>query len=267
VSIGRLGLSLNPPFPTIAEGEFLISFAPADDVKNYLEDGVVVSRSLMLDLKGFLGGDYDDSPVDRAKAGDLIRKLIKIAWDASSAKRLLPVFDLSNAQCSYFTKGFATEDKVFFDSIDGSRTWRQLVGYATMTSGKRFWHFAIQVKPVTHPFVGFCVKPHVLFSDDGQTIWDNPRRMHRARRSQCKNWYNPEWRDRLLAAMSWLSSTNEGIALHLASGSVAKIAKVPLDFESPVSYVEPTTIAPHDDDHLDDDDEDDPEETLEYCED
>jgi hypothetical protein len=28
--------------------------------------------------------------------------------------------------------------------------------------------------------------------------------MHSARRRQCKSWWNDEWRDRILAAMTWL---------------------------------------------------------------
>lgn len=263
VTIGRLGLSFEPPHPAISEGEFVISFAPAEDITEYLEEGVIISRTLSFAIGEFLLGECDNQPVDRAEAGKLVRRLLKLAWQNSKTTMQLPLYDLSNAQCGYFTKGFASEDKVFFDGVDSNRTWRQLVGYATVTKGKRFWHFAIQSKPVTHPFIGFCIKPHVLFSDDGKTIWDQPKRMHRARRSQCKNWYNPEWRDRLLAAMSWLADSTEGIQLRLSADSSAAVSKLPLGFESPVSYREPGQYAPRDDDHIEDDDEEDEDESTE----
>lgn len=263
VTMGRLGLSAEPPYPAVSEGEFLISFAPAKDLTEYLEEGVIISRTLAFELSSFLNAEIENQPVDRADAGRITRRLLKLAWQNSNSTKRLPAFDLSNAECGYFLKDFASEDKVFFNGVDGNRTWRQLVGYATVTKGKRFWHFAIQSKPVTHPFVGFCVKPHVLFSDDGKTIWDQPKRMHRARRSQCKTWYNPEWRDRLLAAMSWLAGTAQGIPLRLAADSRAQVSKLPLEFDSPVSYLEPGEYAPRDDDHIEDEDEEDEDETME----
>lgn len=261
VTIGRLGLSFDPPYPAITEGEFLISFAPAEDLIEYLEEGVIISRTLSFEVGAFLMGDCDDQPVNRTEARKIVGGLLKLAWQNSHSTKQLPLYDLSNAQCRYFTKGFSSEDKVFFDGVDGNRTWRQLVGYTTVTKGKRFWHFAIQSKPVTHPFLGFCVKPHVLFSDDGKTIWDKPKRMHRARRSQCKNWYNPEWRDRVLAAMSWLADSQEGIRLGLSANSNAMVSKSPLEFESPVSYQDPGDNALRDDDY--DNDEEDEDETME----
>ena len=43
------------------------------------------------------------------------------------------------------------------------------------------------------------LKPHVVFSDDGINLWDDKMRTAKARRSQCAQWWNDEWRDRTLA--------------------------------------------------------------------
>ncbi|HEX9274524.1 MAG TPA: hypothetical protein VGA01_20185, partial [Candidatus Binatia bacterium] len=110
-----------------------------------------------------------------------------------------------------------------------------------------FWHFGIQAKPMLYPYAAFIIKPHVVFSDDGKTIWDSPERMHTARRSQCKDWYNPEWRDRMLASMSWLAEEKETIKLRLALQSTIEVSNYPLMFTSPVSYVEPQKDAPRTD--------------------
>jgi len=70
-------------------------------------------------------------------------------------------------------------------------------------STKRYWHFAIQIHAKFRPYVVFHITSHVVFSDDGKTPWSDKKRMHRARRRQCKSWYNDAWRDRLLAAITF----------------------------------------------------------------
>jgi hypothetical protein len=165
----------------------------------------------------------------RARLKSLLAKLEK---DSTPKERRLPIYDLSNAQCAYVKKGFAKDDKAFFKGVDGRRTFRQLVGYETMTRGKRFWHFGIQAKPFRYPYVAFVIKPHVIFSDDGQNIWDSRERMHTARWSQCKDWYNSEWRDRMLAAMNWLAGDQGSIKLPLGKDATIEVPNYPLMFKS-----------------------------------
>jgi hypothetical protein len=82
----------------------------------------------------------------------------------------------------------------------------------------------------------------VLFSDNGQTVWTDYRRMHKARRSQCKDWHNPEWRDRLLAVVAWLSE--EGGVIYVPVGEEAKVevSAESVGFGSHVSFVDPPTL-------------------------
>ena len=77
--------------------------------------------------------------------------------------------------------------------------------------------------------------------DDGRTIWSSPGAMHRARRSQCKNWWNDDWRDRVLASLAWLAEGGESFGLPLSTGSAtATVAARPLEFLSPVTLLEPS---------------------------
>lgn len=243
-SIGKLALPDEPPYPSFNEGEFLISFAAAEDFQPFLGDSLVLERTLRFQLCEFLQGNCDGQLVDRDEARNFVSRLLTIAWHNVIRDRQLPLYDLSNAQCAYFQKGFARDDKAFFDGVDGRRTFRQLVGYETMTRGKRYWHFGIQAKPILYPYQAFVIKPHVVFSDDGRTIWDSHERMHAARRTHCKDWYNPEWRDRTLAAMSWLAGEGKSITLRLGLQSSVEVPTYPLIFTSPVSYVEPQKDAP-----------------------
>lgn len=258
-TIGKLGLSDDPPYPAFHEGEFLISFAEAEDFRNNLGESLIIERTLHFSLNDFLEGMCGDQIVDRNDARGFVSRLLRMAWENFVKKQDLPVYNLSNAQCVYFKKGFAKDEKAFFCGVDGKRTFRQLVGYGTMKRGKRFWHFGIQAKPSTYPFAAFVIKPHVVFSDDGQHIWDSPERMHIARRSQCKDWYNPEWRDRMLAAMSWLAGEDGTIKLPVGKDLALGVPTHPLMFTSPVSYVEPQKDAPRVDIDYEEDEQEDAE--------
>jgi hypothetical protein len=176
--------------------------------------------------------------------------------------RGLPTYQLANqAQCLYFEKGFAENDVVYFDRPDGSRSHRNLVGYRSFPSPtddqrKRYWHFGLQAKPLLYPCLAYIAKAHVLFSDDGKLLWESKERMHRARRSQCRNWWNPKWRDRILAAISWLCDEQGTIDVPVSSSFHLKVCKHPVSFKSPVSYSDPG-IQQEDEEWDEDEEEDD----------
>ena len=82
----------------------------------------------------------------------------------------------------------------------------------------------------------------------GRTIWSSRSAMHRARRSQCKNWWNDDWRDRILASMAWLAQDGDSLGLPLSAGSVAAVvAPRPFEFLSPVTLREPTAAESEED--------------------
>lgn len=60
--------------------------------------------------------------------------------------------------------------------------------------------------------------------------------MHRARRIQCKSWYNDEWRDRLLASMSFLAGEKPPIEIPVSSKERITVAIQPVTFSSGISY-------------------------------
>ncbi|MBZ5503833.1 MAG: hypothetical protein LAN59_16620 [Acidobacteriia bacterium] len=60
--------------------------------------------------------------------------------------------------------------------------------------------------------------------------------MHRARRRQCKSWYNDTWRDRLLAAVSFLSEEKSTLDIPVASGESIIMECRPMAFESQVAF-------------------------------
>lgn len=109
-----------------------------------------------------------------------------------------------------------------------------------MLGGKlRYWHYALSGKPVIRPETLFLIKGHVVFSDDGFSLWTNKDQTAKARRNQCKNWWNDEWRDRMYATISFLAQGNEQVILPLGANTAFSLSRQPILFESPVSYLEP----------------------------
>jgi len=68
--------------------------------------------------------------------------------------------------------------------------------------------------------------------------------MHQARRSQCKDWWNAQWRDRVLGAVGWLADGAETMTIPVSSGESLSVSAMPLEFMSPVSYDDPGAAVP-----------------------
>lgn len=149
----------------------------------------------------------------------------------------------NNQRCFYFTGDLVKDDYIDFERLDGQKTWRNVVGFKTLLGGRvRYWHYGITGKPILRPETLFVLKGHVLFSDDRKTLWDSKDATAKARRNQCKNWWNDDWRDRLLATMSHLTGNDATIPIRLASETAFTLSKFPMLFESPVSYLQPKEL-------------------------
>ena len=107
---------------------------------------------------------------------------------------------------------------------------------AKVPSWVRIWHSAVQAKAQFFPVLAYLITNHVVFSENGQNLWDSRDRQHTARRSQCRGWWNDDWRDRMLAMMTWLAEGSDCITID-CGGSVIEVASRPLTFTSPVRFV------------------------------
>ena len=218
------------------------------------------------------GGTLDKSERDAAY------RLLNLAWQSHMDRLGLLRYELANARhCFAFPQDLIEGDEIQFQTTAGRKGRRTVVGYKTRinaqgTSWKRFWHFAIQPTPAFRPEWMVIVRTHVLFSEDGKTLWTTANRVQKARRNQCKNWWNDTWRDRLLAAMSWLAADGDAIRLDVGAEEPIVINAGPVEFDSPVSYLAPSKAvggvaepdelpeeapAESDDDQQSDDDEND----------
>jgi hypothetical protein len=228
-------------WPAYQEGSRFVTFAPAADFPS----GTEIAGSQSFAISDMLDRSL---PIPDDELHQLRRSFVRLLG-LSLEKRVreahLGSYELANGKLCWFFLKPQNEDalKVHFDGIEGTRDWRALTGFATIasqrdrsSSTKRYWHFAIQVHAKFRPYVVFHITSHVVFSDNGKTPWSDKKRMHRARRRQCKSWYNDAWRDRLLAAITFLSEEKPNLEIPVASGESIIMDSRPMIFESEVSF-------------------------------
>ena len=234
------------PWVATAEGWRIVSFAEASEIGAELPGNFQVTGSTEISATE----SCSNSRIGLATGLDieyLTAKLYRLAFERLCKRQGLMSHRMANrARCLFFPKGLLRGDKVRLKPVDGRTTWKKLTGYRSRMGpdgqrSRRHWHFGIQARPQFRPIPAFSLTPHVVFSDDGRHVWQSSERLHRARRSQCKDWWNEDWRDRLLGAMAWLS-VDDVVSIPLSTNSSIDVSAVPVHFDSPVSFSDPSEV-------------------------
>lgn len=158
----------------------------------------------------------------------LLMKSKRASWYELSAKR----------SCYYYSVG--VKDKVSFVINDNKKT-KNLIGHykiSPLESG--YWHFGITAKALIDPILCFSLKSHILFSNDGEHIWQEKDKLHRARRKKGRRWFNEEWKDQLLAFINSLKDESGKITLLLNKDCPIDMAITPMEITSDFGYSEPS---------------------------
>jgi TIR domain len=229
--------NLDASVPRKRIGRFLLSFASRLDGVDH--------EAFSIPVEEFLEGIRLPMPVSRRGARSVVVELLRHAMDDFLFSSGMGRYELSRRRsAAYFVDELSAKNRVTRVGPGSRSTWRLVVGRRSRigAGGVRrttFWHFAVEAIPILHPFPAFRVVPHVAFSDDGHRLWSSSTRLHIARRSYCKDWWNSEWRDRIVGSMRWLAGGGELLHLSLGGGARAEVESSPVIFRSPVTYVEP----------------------------
>lgn len=170
------------------------------------------------------------------------KKILWQAWEAVATTRSLPLYELSSRRRTlWFPRRVGIGDRVSFNGVDGKQNRRALIGYKTIKQPtgeirKRYWHFGLEAVPILYPQLALALKSHVIFTRDGETPMGDPKVQHRARRSQCKDWWNDKWRDMTLAAVSWLGGDERTIELSIGATANPTLEVRPLTCRSEIGY-------------------------------
>lgn len=244
-SIGPIELPPGLPFPATKYNQYMVSFAQAEDFR-----GAIGSELEIVD--SFTRRINPTSPIgepnriwsysDERKA---LSSLLRQVWSGELRRRELPAFTFANQALGFFfVNDKLPSNRGYFVEPDGSSGWRSVVGTKTLkdaegaVKGYRYWHFCLEAKPTSFPYFGYTMKSHVLFSDDGVSIWQSQERMHRARRSQCRTWWNDRWRGLIGAGVNFLADSDGKVRFRTGENSTINFSTAPLSIISPASLDE-----------------------------
>jgi hypothetical protein len=101
------------------------------------------------------------------------------------------------------------------------------------------WQFGVTGLPALWPYPHFKLKSRVLFAPlngvEAGDPFEDTKKQHRMRRSNCKGWRNKQWHGRLSAYIELLSGESSYISLPLSNSAFVKLDAAPVLFSSPVS--------------------------------
>ncbi len=236
----RTILNENSSYPVFQLDNYLITFCKE---LNLLQD---TSHMLFADLakpqrtfsfeteKALTKYESDDFPKFK-ELQNFVKRLLKEAIHNTLAKKELRFHLLSRGRkCFYYVKDQLPKDKIFFD-YEGKRTWKLMLGEYRGVN----WHYGLSFQASVYPFVGYILKAHILFSDDGQQIWADDRKMHRYRRGKGANMFNQHWRNQMLGFLNAIAEDNGEIEIAFNPEGSFKIKAATTLFYSEVGYRDP----------------------------
>ena len=102
------------------------------------------------------------------------------------------------------------------------------------------WHFAVSPQTILFPFVGFSLKSHLVFTEDGFKIISDTKKAHSYRRKKGKRFFNVEWRDMLLAFLQGMKDESGEIKIQVSvNGDCLKMKEWTEMFWSEKGYIDP----------------------------
>ncbi|RYD86018.1 MAG: TIR domain-containing protein [Verrucomicrobiaceae bacterium] len=150
--------------------------------------------------------------------------LVHQAWEQKCRARGLKLFKSDDWKKVWFVPGGKSKTEVRFADRTGKTLRRQLAGVSE--AKKVQWHFAVEA---IASFPDGCIRlrPHVVFTEDGQTPIPSAAKQHSLRRGFCRSWWNDRWRDLLSAMLAHIAEGHPHISLDVSpSQSIKVLAKL-----------------------------------------
>lgn len=228
-------------FPAVRYKNYLCTFAWEYDFIHQLPktESYNSSNTIRISTEDILSGNYNTDFIGNFECQRLIVQIINKAFELRMKDKGVREYPMSNKIAYWFEKGKLEKDKF-------NKT--QLVG----KQKDKNWHFGISGAGKLYPFPVLMVLTHIFFTTDGIIPIESKGIQHSARRRQGKNWWNDDWRNKLLAFIKYLSDDN--VSFYLEGGSEEKIvvSNEPIQFVGKVSYNIPEKNTLEDEAELDD---------------
>jgi hypothetical protein len=235
----------NCPKPAIKFGDGFISFASANELLGHF--GLDTLRQKMeKGLESYVDEGWAALSIDRQTALSHFSDLTRQGLEQFFHQRGLNGYEFSSGRFGWWAPiGLAPIGKVSF-SWKGVSGLRKIQG-ASLKRGFH-WHFGVTANARMWPTRHVRFTSRLIFTEDGTKPVDDPRRMHRLRRSFAKSWRNPRWRDMLLAFLFWLAEGNDELTVPMAADQQMIVRLPPLRFIAPISIPQELDSTEADDD-------------------
>lgn len=163
-----------------------------------------------------LGVEREAFPTKR-DAENYFKKLFKRAIHLLFRNSKLNWYELANKNLAYYH----TVESLPTSKVNFSYPYRAATVKPKLKSlyGKHFdnkWHFAVSVKPILTPYLGFNVKSHIVFTTDGLKTLEDKDLIHSLRRKKGKRMFNEEWRDLLVAFINSFKNRENQISIKVS---------------------------------------------------
>jgi len=235
-------------YPKRRNGASIITFADAKDICEAWNSPDCVEKSFSIAIDKFREG-VQDLGIRREDAQRILVDLMRQAWEKNISSFGMWRYRMSSRRTvGYYCDGVLGGNRVEVPlSLVGQKnSSRGVVGFRIRKDlkgqviGKRHWHFAVEMRPILRPILAYALMPHVVFSNDGKNILESKEALHRLRRSMCKDWWNADWRDRLLGTFNHLCRGSDYLNLEVGSGLHLAVEARPTLFASSVCFFDPS---------------------------
>lgn len=224
-------------WPFAALGEQVVSFAGRDDLENSCACAAYeyIGRPKWSELVD--GSSHTLPAFNGRPATNALTNLLKQAWSREMASKGLVPFEMpGNRQAWYLPLSDEGVTRVSFVDLRGDTRRKALQGRSEVL--KAHWHLAVVARPMVRPSTQFELTLHVVFTEDGRTPIGDAKRMHAMRRRFCKNWWQKQWRDLLLAYLSFLSGGQEYLELKVSTNDLVNVPARPIMLRALVTFTE-----------------------------
>lgn len=232
----------NSPFPVAEQGRGFLTFATAAEVAEAWSEIGRFRLVYQIPLDEFVMEGSEDLGLWNQPAANKVNAMLKEAWSNYCQERGLLQYLYSNAVGFHVSAELAAVGQRFPWGRQGERHSSMLRNIAK----GHIWQFGVTALPAFWPFWHVKLKSRVLFAADDQTPEgkqiDDPKKMHRLRRSVCKGWRNKQWHGRMLAFLDLLSGDSAFIRLQMSPSQHVVLDASPILFSSPVSTLLPDEL-------------------------
>lgn len=223
-------------YPIVRHDKYLITFLedlPAFSHQHQVE--IPFSDRVTIDTESVFKRDESEQfPVYNDRRRFLVR-LLNNALEKTLTSNDLTIHEMSRGRkCFHYQEGQIEGNKVGFE-YEGQSTWKLLIGDFFESQ----WHYGVSFTTLLYPSLCYSLRAHLLFSDDGRTIWKSKKKLFRARRTKGKKFFNEDWRMLMLAFLQSVAHEGNEIDIPLAEVSSIKLTTTTLLFESQWDYDEP----------------------------